>query len=84
MDDVAEKFGRPRAKSLSRHDIFLPAWKEEDALECAATAAALEPPPGALRLEDRRRTVSMSFAEGYRHKRPDRQVNAEINTWFAV
>ncbi|CAM9260685.1 unnamed protein product [Hapterophycus canaliculatus] len=73
VDDVAQRFGRPRAKSLSRHDISLPAWEEEDAVE-GAGAAALEPPPRPLRLEDRRRTVSMSVAEDYRRTGPDRQA----------
>lgn len=68
MDDIAEKFGRPRARSLSRHDLSLPAWEEEDT-EGAALKSS-EP----SRLEDRRRTVSMSFAEEYRRGRPSRQV----------
>ncbi|CAM9769385.1 unnamed protein product [Ectocarpus fasciculatus] len=53
VDDVVEKFGRPRARSLSRHDLSLPALEEEA--------------PEILRLEDRRRTVSMSVTEGHRH-----------------
>ncbi|CAN0171723.1 unnamed protein product [Scytosiphon promiscuus] len=76
VDDIAEKFGRPRAKSLSRHDISLPAWEEEGAREGAAAAAAasLDPPPRALRLQDRRRTVSMSVAEDYRRGTPNHQA----------
>lgn len=71
MDDVAERFGRPRAHSLSRRDISLPAWEEED-----AEGGAAFPTSGPSRLEDHRRTVSMSFAEEYRRGRPDRQVTS--------
>lgn len=69
MDDVAERFGRPRAHSLSRRDMSLPAWEEEDA-EGGGALTSSEP----SRLEERRRTVSMSFAEEYRRGRPSRQV----------
>lgn len=70
VDDVAEKFGRPRARSLSRHDLSLPAWAEDEDAEGPALQSS-EP----LRLKDRRRTVSMSVAEEYRGARPSSQVN---------
>ncbi|CBN80112.1 EsV-1-7 [Ectocarpus siliculosus] len=53
VDDVVEKFGRPRARSLSRRDLSLPPLEEEA--------------PEIVRLEDRRRTVSMSITEGHRY-----------------
>ncbi|CAM9168599.1 unnamed protein product [Ectocarpus sp. 12 AP-2014] len=53
VDDVVEKFGRPRARSLSRRDLSLPALEEEA--------------PEIVRLEDRRRSMSMSITEGYRY-----------------
>lgn len=71
VDDVAERFGRPRAHSLSRRDMSLPAWEEED-----AEGGAALPSSGPSRLEDRRRTMSMSFAEEYRRGRPNRQVTS--------
>lgn len=70
VDDVMEKFGRPRARSLSRHDrrMSLPAWEEEsdDGLP-----EAVEP------LKERRRTMSMSAAEGFCGRQPRRQVAAK-------
>lgn len=69
MDDIAEKFGRPRARSLSRHDLSLPAWAEDEDAE-GADPPSSEP----LRLKDRRRTVSMSVAEDYHSARPSSQV----------
>lgn len=80
VDDVAEKFGRPRARSLSlsRHDLSLPSWAEdddEDAEGGAAAAALPSSEPPRPRLKDRRRTVSMSVAEEYRgSSRPSSQV----------
>ncbi|CAM9365550.1 unnamed protein product [Ectocarpus sp. 4 AP-2014] len=67
VDDVVEKFGRPRARSLSRRDLSLPALEEEA--------------PEIVRLEDRRRTMSMSITEGHRYggggrSRSARQVSA--------
>lgn len=60
-----EKFGRPRARSLSRSDrISLPAWKEESD----------DVPPPAPKIEDRRRTVSMSAAELMRFRKPSPEV----------
>lgn len=70
MDDIAEKFGRTRAHSLSRHDLSLPAWKEDDEDEGVLPEEGTEP----SLLDIRRRAVSMSMAEEYRRKRPNRQV----------
>lgn len=56
VDDVMEKWGRPRAHSLSRRErerISLPAWKEE------GDESITQPAP---KLEDRRRAVSMTAA----------------------
>lgn len=56
VDDVMQKWGRPRAHSLSRRErekVSLPVWEEEGD-ECGVI-----PPPN---LEDRRRSVSMSEA----------------------
>lgn len=65
VDDVMEKFGRPRARSLSRSDrMSLPAWKEEGD----------EIPPPAPKIEDRRRTVSMSAADLMRDRKPSPEV----------
>ena len=75
VDDIAEKFGRPRARSLSRHDLplSLPPWAEDEDAEGAALPSSGPPP----RLVDRRRTVSMSsVTEDYRggSRRPSSQV----------
>lgn len=73
VDDIAEKFGRTRAHSLSRHDLSLPAWREDDEHEGALPEEGSEP----SLLDVRRRAVSMSsmsVAEEYRRKRPNREV----------
>lgn len=70
MDDIAERFGRTRARSLSRHDLSLPAWKEDEEDEGGLPEEGSTP----SLLDIRRRTVSMSVAEEYRRKRPSRQV----------
>lgn len=66
-----EMFGRPRARSLSMRDrnLSLPAWEEED--DDVAQAAPV--------MEERRRTVSMSAAEGARLTKASKEVNATIN-----
>lgn len=71
VDDIAEKFGRPRARSLSRHDLSLPPWAEDEDDEGGEALPTSEPP----RLKDRRRTLSMSsVAEDNRGSRPSSQV----------
>lgn len=75
VDDVMEKFGRPRARSLSRSDrISLPAWKEEND----------EVPPPAPKIEDRRRTVSMSAAELTRDRKPSPEVRRVLTIEMRV
>eukprot|EP00903_Cladosiphon_okamuranus_P010283 g9734.t2 len=76
VDDIAEKFGRPRARSLSRHDLSLSPWAEDEDGEGGA-ALPTSPPP---RLKDRRRTVSMSsVAEEHRRSRPSNQRCLDCN-----
>ncbi|CAM9781606.1 unnamed protein product [Pylaiella littoralis] len=52
--------------------MYLPAWEEEEDAEGGAAITS----SGPSRLEDRRRAVSMSFAEEYRRGRPSRQASA--------
>lgn len=72
VDDVMEKFGRPRARSLSRSDrrMSLPAWKEESD----------EGPPPAPMMDDRRRALSMSAAESMRDRKPSTTNEVQIYT----
>ncbi len=74
VDDIAEKFGRTRAHSLSRHDLSLslPAWKEDDEDEVQGALPEEGSEPSLLDI--RRRAVSMSVAEEYRRKRPNPEV----------
>ena len=71
IDDIAEKFGRPRAHSFSRQDrhTSLPALDEEgDGLSSNGF------------MDDRRRAVSMSAVDEPRWWRPSREVTTDDET----